>query len=89
MLEWRKRYGRLPSSYDWSRTHARERGEHALRRLTEGRWPAASVVSAMFGTWAVARQAAAEKSLGEGDQAPLGQYDRGSSRTTCLCPSRG
>ena len=23
MLEWRERYGRLPSSYDWSRTHAR------------------------------------------------------------------
>src|SRR6516162_6908467 len=25
MLEWRERYGRLPSSYDWSRTHARRR----------------------------------------------------------------
>ena len=24
MLEWRARYGQLPSSYDWSRTHARE-----------------------------------------------------------------
>jgi hypothetical protein len=26
MREWRARYGRLPSSYDWSRTHARRRG---------------------------------------------------------------
>ena len=26
MLEWRRRYRRLPSSYDWSRTHARRRG---------------------------------------------------------------
>jgi AraC-like DNA-binding protein len=29
MLEWRGRYGRLPSSYDWSRTHARRRGGEA------------------------------------------------------------
>jgi len=61
MLEWRERYGRLPSSYDWSRTHARRRGEQALRRLEEGHWPAASVVSAVFRTWAAARQAAAAK----------------------------
>jgi len=26
MWEWRERYGRLPSSYDWSRTQARQRG---------------------------------------------------------------
>src|SRR5437764_3921600 len=26
MLDWRHRYDRLPSSYDWSRTHARRRG---------------------------------------------------------------
>ena len=26
MREWRKRYGCLPSSYDWSRAHARARG---------------------------------------------------------------
>ena len=32
MLVWELRYGRLPSSYDWSRTHARRAGE-ALRRL--------------------------------------------------------
>ena len=58
MLEWRERYGRLPSSYDWSRTHARWRGGSALRRLEDGRWPSASVISALFGTWAEARHAA-------------------------------
>src|SRR2546421_5071911 len=26
MREWRTRYGRLPSSYDWSGTHSRRRG---------------------------------------------------------------
>jgi hypothetical protein len=74
MLEWRDRYGRLPSSYDWSRTHARRRGKHALRRLAEGRWPSASVVNAVFGTWAVAREAAIAK--GHDDDAPPEQYDR-------------
>jgi hypothetical protein len=49
MRDWRARYGRLPSSYDWSRTHARRRGGEALRRLSEGDWPAASVLSAQFG----------------------------------------
>jgi hypothetical protein len=59
MLEWYERYGRLPSSYDWSRTHARRRGADAVRRLAAAHWPSASVVSAVFGTWAAARQAAA------------------------------
>jgi AraC-like DNA-binding protein len=54
MREWRDRYGRLPSSYDWSRTHARRRGGEALERLRSGDWPAASVVTSLFGTWAVA-----------------------------------
>ena len=79
MLAWRERYGRLPSSYDWSRTHARRRGEHALRRLGVGRWPSASVVSAMFGAWAVERQVAAETCAGDGR--PRAPYDR-ASRTT-------
>ena len=79
MLEWRERYGRLPSSYDWSRTHARRRGEQALRRLADGHWPAASVVSVVFGGWALARQAAAEAS--PGGRHPNAQLDRG-SRTT-------
>src|SRR6478609_10383322 len=29
MREWVERYGRLPSSYDWSRTHGRRRGGEA------------------------------------------------------------
>jgi len=58
MLQWHERYGWLPSSYDWSRTHARRRGGDALRRLTEGQCPPASVVGALFGTWASARTAA-------------------------------
>lgn len=58
MREWRDRYGRLPSSYDWSSTHARRRGGEALDRLARGDWPAASVVSRRFGSWRSARAAA-------------------------------
>jgi hypothetical protein len=58
MCEWRERYGRLPSSYDWSRTHGRRRGGQALHRLSEGEWPSASVVTSLYGTWAAARTAA-------------------------------
>jgi len=57
MGEWREHYGRLPSSYDWSRTHARRRGGAALDRIAEGAWPAASVVSRVFGSWDAARAA--------------------------------
>jgi hypothetical protein len=79
MLEWRERHGRLPSSYDWSRTHAQRRGQQALRRLAAGRWPASSVVSAVFGSWALARDAAAE--TGTPKNASCAPYDRG-TRTT-------
>jgi AraC-like DNA-binding protein len=58
MREWRQRYGSLPSSYDWSRTHADRRGGAVLARLTEGDWPSASVASALFGSWQQAREAA-------------------------------
>ena len=58
MLAWRARYGRLPSSYDWSRTHARRRGGEALVRLSESDWPSASSVASLFATWAAARTAA-------------------------------
>ena len=58
MAEWRSRYGRLPSSYDWSRAHAHRRGGEALERLARGDWPAASVVTRLFGTWAAARAVA-------------------------------
>jgi AcrR family transcriptional regulator len=61
MVDWRGRYGRLPSSYDWSRTHVRRRGRRALERLNEGDWPSASVVNGIFGTWAAALTAAAEE----------------------------
>jgi AcrR family transcriptional regulator len=33
MCDWRAGYGRLPTSYDWSRTHARRRGGQSLERL--------------------------------------------------------
>ena len=59
MRDWLGRYGRPPSSYDWSRTHARRRGGGALRRLDAGPWPPPAVVSTLFGTWAFARDAAA------------------------------
>ena len=61
MLEWRARYGRLPSSYDWSRTHARRRGGEALARLSAGDWPSASAVSGVYGSWRAARTAAANQ----------------------------
>ena len=51
MRAWRARYGRPPSSYDWSRTHAHRSGGEALRRLNHGRWPSASVVTACVGSW--------------------------------------
>ena len=61
MRAWRDRYGRAPSSYDWSRTHARGRGPEALARLRDGGWPSPGTVSDLFGTWAQARaQARAE-----------------------------
>lgn len=68
MRRWRVRYGRLPSSYDWSRTHARRRGGAALARLSEGNWPAASVVTDIYGTWSSARAAAA----GQDSEGPAG-----------------
>jgi hypothetical protein len=57
MLRWRERYGRLPSSYDWSRTHAQRRGGEALARLVEGDWPPASAVTDVCGGWDAARAA--------------------------------
>ena len=58
MHEWRDRYGWLPSSYDWSRTHARRRGGEARERLDKGEWPSASIVTNRFGTWTAARTTA-------------------------------
>jgi AraC-like DNA-binding protein len=58
MGDWRLRYGRLPTSYDWSPTHSRRRGGEALERLSEDQWPSASVVTAVCGSWPTARAAA-------------------------------
>jgi AcrR family transcriptional regulator len=67
MRDWRDRHGRLPSSYDWSRTHARRRGGEALERLSTGDWPSAGVVTAVYGSWKAARAAAAEQVIQTGD----------------------
>jgi len=66
MREWQERYGGLPSSYDWSRTHARRRGGEAIKRLDRREWPSASVVSRLFGSWAAARQQATGRFKGGG-----------------------
>jgi hypothetical protein len=55
MLAWRERYGALPSSYEWSRTHAQRRGGPALERLKDGDWPSPGTVTDVYGTWAAAR----------------------------------
>ena len=54
MRLWRTRYCAAPSSYDWSRTHARNRGGDALARLNEGDWPPPATVIDLYGTWAAA-----------------------------------
>jgi hypothetical protein len=56
--EWRRRYGRLPSAYDWSSTHAAHREGAAVDRLRTGNWPSASVVTTLFGNWETARERA-------------------------------
>jgi hypothetical protein len=45
---WRERHGTPPSSYDWSRTHARRRDGQALARLAEGDWPAPATVTDLY-----------------------------------------
>jgi AcrR family transcriptional regulator len=70
MWEWRQRYGRLPSSYDWSRTHATRRGGEAVERLSDGDWPSPSVVTRVYGSWEAARAAAAEWNIHGGNAAP-------------------
>lgn len=68
MREWRARYGSLPSSYDWSRTHAHRRGGEPLERLSGGEWPSASVVTGVYGSWKAARAAAAKQFVEAGDE---------------------
>ena len=56
MHEWRQRYGRPPSSTDWSRTHARRRGGEALERFPARDWPAPSTVTDIYGSWRAAHR---------------------------------
>ncbi len=56
MRAWARRYGAPPTSYDWSRTHARQRGGDALERLDSDEWPSPATVSELYGTWAAAHQ---------------------------------
>jgi hypothetical protein len=93
MLDWRSRYGTLPSSYDWSRAHAGRRGGEALRRLNQGGpWPSATVVTAVWGSWSAARSAA----VAEGLAASNGEHSAGRRRevndwaqSASLCPIPG
>jgi hypothetical protein len=90
MLDWRSRYRRLPSSYDWSRTHVRRRGGEALLRLNRGRWPSASAVTAVCGSWSAARRAALLEVRAESDSQPPSarrptQTDDW-AQTASLCP---
>jgi hypothetical protein len=55
MRTWDERYGTLPSSYDWSRTHAKRRAGPALARLAGGDRPSPGTVTVLCGTWAAAR----------------------------------
>ena len=57
MHQWRELHGQLPTSYDWLRTHARRCAGDALERLADGVSRAASVVTRLFDTWAVASAA--------------------------------
>jgi hypothetical protein len=66
MRQWAELYGRAPSSYDWSRTHARRGGAQALRRLERGDWPAAATVNTLYRTWVNAVAAA----FADPDEAP-------------------
>jgi hypothetical protein len=54
MRDWETRYGRLPSSTDWSVTHARRRGGAALERMQARDWPAPSTVIGVYGSCAAA-----------------------------------
>ncbi|MGI8571659.1 MAG: hypothetical protein ACR2L9_03385 [Solirubrobacteraceae bacterium] len=55
MRDWSERYGTMPSSYDWSRTHAERRGGEALARLRDREWPATTTVIDLYGSWEAAK----------------------------------
>jgi hypothetical protein len=85
MRAWEARYGRLPSQYDWSRTHARRRGGEVLARLDEGDWPSASVVTSLYGSWKSARAAAMKQSVEAHDAEGRSRDRHSSSRAGRPC----
>ena len=91
MRSWEVRYGRLPTSYDWSRTHARRRGGEALRRLNQGCWPSASVVTAVWGSWSAARGAIGAASSRAGLPSDAGESREVDvwAQSATLCPIPG
>jgi AraC-like DNA-binding protein len=90
MRDWRSRFGTLPSSYDWSRAHARRRGGEALRRLSEGSWPSASVVTAVCGSWLAARSAVGDAASSTAPaSATHGRRDDVWAQSAFLCPIPG
>jgi AraC-like DNA-binding protein len=58
--------------------HARRGGE-AFKRLAEGEWPASSVVTRLFGTWAVARAAASRPNVAVPTRRPSATSGLGSN----------
>jgi hypothetical protein len=52
---WVEQFGFVPSSIDWSSTHAERRGGAALERYRSAHWPSRSVIGRLYGTWAAAR----------------------------------
>jgi hypothetical protein len=91
MRDWLERYGRLPSSYDWSWTHARRRGGEAQRRLNEGSWPPASVVTAVCGSWSAARSAVGDAASSRGQASATDGRREASdwAQSAFLCPIPG
>jgi len=55
MREWAELHERAPSSYDWSRPHARRCGAQATRGLERGDWPAPATVNTVYCSWGAAR----------------------------------
>ena len=76
MHEWRERYGRPPSSTDWSRTHAGRRGGEALERFEAGDWPAPSTLVDMYGSWAALTLTRSRTTDGQRSSGAIGRRAR-------------
>ena len=86
MLDWRGRYGRLPSSYDWSRTHAAGVGERRSSAWREGSGRRPSVVTRLFGAWAAARAEALRDDRADKSRAAAATSRWAATRSHCLNP---